>query len=132
MNISSIAENMLAGEILYREGKTRRSRWPLSSGPFSREDNLPYSEPPDWFQPVRHALAAVLMDAGRYAEAEAVYREDLVRHPENGWSLFGLSQSLRKQKKNAEADAVAARFKQVWQHADFKLTAPCLCLPAKE
>jgi hypothetical protein len=83
-------------------------------------------------QPMRHILGATLMDAGRYAEAEAVYREDLIRHPENGWSLFGLSQCLRKQKKSAEADDVAARFKHVWQHADIKLTASCLCLPAKE
>jgi tetratricopeptide (TPR) repeat protein len=126
-----VAEPMLAGEILYREGKLDEALAALTTA-VQREDRLPYSEPPDWFQPVRHALAAVLMDAGRFAQAEAVCRADLVRHPENGWSLFGLAQSLRKQKKMAEAEAATARFKDVWQHADFRLTAPCLCLPAKE
>ena len=122
---------MLAGEILYREGKVDQSVEVLTIA-VQQEDHLQYSEPPDWFQPVRHGLAAVLMDSGRYAEAESVCREDLEHHPENGWSLFGLAQSLRKQKKNAEAGDVSARFKKVWQQADFQLTAPCLCLPGKD
>jgi tetratricopeptide (TPR) repeat protein len=126
-----VADSMLAGEILYRQGKLDEAVAALKAA-IQREDRLPYSEPPDWFQPVRHALAAVLMDAGRYAQAEAVCREDLVRHPENGWSLFGLSQSLRKQRKIAEANAVTARFNEVWRHADIKLTASCLCVPGKE
>jgi tetratricopeptide (TPR) repeat protein len=126
-----IAAAALAGEILYREGKVDEALGQLREA-VRGEDSLLYMEPPDWVQPMRHILGATLMDAGRYAEAEAVYREDLVRHPENGWSLFGLSQSLRKQKKSAEADDVAARFQHVWQHADIKLTASCLCLPAKE
>jgi tetratricopeptide (TPR) repeat protein len=125
-----VAENMLAGEILYREGKINEAVAAFKLA-IQREDSLPYSEPPDWFQPVRHALAAVLNEAGRSAEAEAVCRQDLAHHPENGWSLFGLSQSLRKQKKVAEANAVTARFNEVWKHADFKLTASCLCVPGK-
>jgi tetratricopeptide (TPR) repeat protein len=127
----SVADAMLAGEILYRDGKVDQSIAVLKIAA-QQEDYLPYSEPPDWFQPVRHALAAVLLDSGRYADAETVCREDLGHHPENGWSLFGLAQSLRKQKKNAEAVEVSARFKKAWQHADFKLTAPCLCLPGKD
>ena len=126
-----VADSMVAGEILFRQGKLDEAVAALKVA-VQREDSLPYSEPPDWFQPVRHALAAVLMDAGRYAQAETVCREDLVRHPENGWSLFGLSQSLRKQKKIAKANAVTARFNEVWQYADIKLTASCLCVPGKE
>ena len=68
------------------------------------------------------------MDAGRYDEAEAVYREDLARYPENGWSLFGLSQSLKKQGKTAEAAEVAKRFDAIWQRADVKLASSCFCL----
>jgi tetratricopeptide (TPR) repeat protein len=126
-----IAAGVLDGEILYREGKVEEALAKLREA-VRGEDRLRYGEPPEWVQPVRHVLGATLMDAGRYAEAETVYREDLVRHPENGWSLFGLSQSLRKQKKNAEAAAVAARFNTVWQYADIKLTASCLCLPGKQ
>jgi predicted Zn-dependent protease len=98
----------------------------------SLEDALSYGEPPDLIQPVRHVLGAVLMDVGRYAQAEAVYREDLRRHPENGWSLYGLSRSLKKQGKTAEAASAAARFERAWEYADIKLTASCLCLPEKD
>ena len=72
------------------------------------------------------------MDAGRQAEAEAVYREDLVRYPENGWSLYGLARSLRLQGKGDEASAVSARFQKAWQHADVKLSSSCFCLDGRE
>jgi hypothetical protein len=57
------------------------------------------------------------------ADAERVYREDLRRNPENGWSLYGLAQALKAQGKGAAAKAVTARFQRAWQHADVELTA---------
>lgn len=62
------------------------------------------------------------LEAGRAAEAEKVYREDLKRHRDNGWSLFGLEQSLRKQGKRAEADKAKAEFEKAWAHAGVQLT----------
>jgi hypothetical protein len=62
----------------------------------------------------------VLLEAGRPAEAENAFRDDLVRRPENGWSLRGLSQSLAAQKKTQEASAVEARFKKAWERADVR------------
>jgi hypothetical protein len=59
------------------------------------------------------------------------YREDLKRHPENGWSLYGLAQSLKMQGKKVEAAAVRARFERAWQYADFKISSSCCCLPGK-
>jgi tetratricopeptide (TPR) repeat protein len=93
------------------------------------EDTLRYDEPPDWIQPVRHTLGAVLLRAGRAADAEAVYRDDLVRYPENGWSLWGLERALRLQKKDAEADAVRKRFDAIWSGADVTIASTCLCQP---
>lgn len=89
----------------------------------AKEDQLAYDEPADWFLPVRHELGAVLIKAGRHADAEKVYRDDLVRHPHNGWALFGLAQALRAQHKDAEAAAVDKEFAAAWAHADVKLTA---------
>ena len=86
------------------------------------QDDLAYIEPPAWFYPVRHDLGAVLLAAGRLAEAEAVYRENLAQYPNNGWSLFGLATSLREQGKDAEAAEVEASFKESWKRADSKLT----------
>ncbi|WLD14087.1 hypothetical protein [Planctellipticum variicoloris] len=130
-DVLAIADQMLEGEILYREGKVDEALAALREA-VRREDALRYIEPPDWIQPVRHALGATLMDARKFVEAEAVYRADLKKHPENGWSLFGLAESLRAQGKSAEADAVELRFKSAWQRADVQLTSSCYCLPGKK
>lgn len=129
-DILSIAEHMLAGEILYREGQVEPALAELREA-VRREDALRYIEPPDWIQPVRHALGATLMDARRFQDAEAVYREDLKRHPHNGWSLFGLSESLRAQQKTDEADAVRKQFVEAWSQSDVVLKSSCFCLPAQ-
>lgn len=86
-------------------------------------DMLAYTEPDDWHQPVRHNLGAVLLQAGRAQEAEAIYWEDLRRNPKNGWSLFGLAQALRAQGKHEQAKLVEADFKTAWKEADVQLTA---------
>jgi predicted Zn-dependent protease len=67
------------------------------------------------------------MKAGKAAEAEQVYRDDLKKLPNNGWSLYGLADSLRKQGKADEAVAVDARFKEVWSKADIQIKTSCLC-----
>jgi hypothetical protein len=84
----------------------------------AKEDKLVYDERPDWIQPVRHTLGAVLMRAGRVAEAEAVYREDLKVYAENGWSLMGLRDAMEVQGKDAEAASVRKRFRRQWTKAD--------------
>lgn len=86
------------------------------------EDGIPYDEPPGWHAPVRQTLGAVLLDAGRVADAEAVYREELRRNPGNGWSLFGLAKSLEAQRK-PEAAEVRKQFADAWRNADIELTA---------
>jgi hypothetical protein len=59
-----------------------------------------------------------------------VLREDLKKLPDNGWSLYGLAESLRAQKKNAdEAKATRAKFQKIWAKADTKITSSCLCQP---
>ncbi len=127
--IVAIATPMLAGEIAVREGKLDEGLAKLREA-VKAEDALRYDEPPGWILPVRHALGASLMTAGRFVEAERVYRDDLARLPENGWSLFGLARSLRLQKKNAgEAADLEARFKKIWAKADLELTSSCLCQP---
>jgi tetratricopeptide (TPR) repeat protein len=84
------------------------------------EDRLAYNEPSDEFFPVRHLLGAALLEAGRPGDAEAVYREDLRRNPDNGWALKGLAQALRAQGKAGEATTVDARFEAAWKRADTK------------
>ena len=92
----------------------------------AKEDRLAYSEPADWFFPNRHVLGAVLLKAGQAADAEMVYWDDLSRHPNNGWALYGLAQSLNKQGKSAEAAAVQQQFDAAWKFADVVPTTSAL------
>jgi tetratricopeptide (TPR) repeat protein len=115
------------GEILIREGKVDKGIAALKDA-VKREDALRYDEPPDWIQPVRHALGAALVRANRPVEAASVYREDLKRLPENGWSLFGLAKALKMQKADEAAD-YQERFNKVWANADVKLMSSCFCQP---
>jgi hypothetical protein len=126
--ILAVVTPMLEGEILVHEGKIDAGIAKLREA-IKAEDALKYDEPPGWILPVRHALGATLMAAGRFADAEQVYRDDLGRLPENGWSLFGLMRSLKLQEKATEAAAVEVRFKKIWAKADIELASSCLCLP---
>jgi tetratricopeptide (TPR) repeat protein len=125
----AVAVPMVEGEILIAEGKIDSGIEQLRAA-IQKEDALKYDEPPGWLIPVRHSLGALLMKQQRFAEAEQIYRDDLARLPENGWSLLGLAESLRKQKKNAEEVAqTQAKFKKVWAKSDLTIITSCLCQP---
>ena len=117
-----LAGKVLEGELAARERKYDEAIASLTAA-VAMQDRQRYNEPPTWHYPVRQSLGAVLLEAGRPAEAEAVYREDLRRNRENGWSLFGLAKSLETQQKTAETQAVRARFRRAWANADITPTA---------
>jgi tetratricopeptide (TPR) repeat protein len=117
----SIAVHALSGEIATRRGDLKAGTTHFREAAKLEDAGL-YFEPPKWYYPIRHSLGAALLKAGQHAEAEKVYREDLRRFPENGWSLFGLAQALRAQGKNAEADATESRFRHAWADTDVTLT----------
>lgn len=116
--IARIGVDVLEGEIA-----AARKRYPEAIAALRRavakEDALLYNEPPDWPIPPRHNLGAVLLEAGRAAEAERVFREDLVRHRNNGWALLGLAQSLEAQGR--DATGTRAAFEKAWAKADIKI-----------
>lgn len=126
--IFAVATPMVEGEILVREGKLDEGFAALREA-VAAEDKLHYDEPPGWILPVRHALGANLMAHGRHAEAEQVYREDLARLPNNGWSLFGLAEALMLQGKHTEAATVLPKFRDTWSKADLTITSSCFCQP---
>jgi len=118
----SIAAHALMGEIATRSGKADEGVAHFRQA-LAIEDKGLYFEPPKWYYPIRQSLGAALLKAGRNTEAEQVYRDDLKRFPENGWSLYGLSAALKAQGKAQEAAAVEKRFARAWTDADVKLTA---------
>jgi len=126
-DLFGVCEPYLDGEIAYRKGDFDTAIAKLREAA-TREDALKYDEPPDMTVPTRHALGAVLLASGRPEDAEAVYRQDLVRYPENGWSLQGVARALRAQKKAKEADTFDARFRKAWSRADVAVASSCLCV----
>jgi len=88
-----------------------------------QEDKLAYNEPADMLFPTRHLLGAQLLAAGRAPEAEAVYREDLRQHPNNGWAYYGLTQALAVQKRDADAAVARKQFEEAWKRADVQLAS---------
>ncbi len=118
--VLGIASQCLQGELALRRGDAAGAI-PYFEAAVRLEDAMQYIEPPDWYYPVRHSLGAALLQAGRPADAEARYREDLERFPENGWALRGLVESLKAQGKAEEAAEAERRFAQAWAGADVKL-----------
>jgi len=128
--VLGIAALMLSGEIAFRRGSVEEAVRQLKAG-IALEDDLQYMEPPDWIQPLRHTLGAILVSQERYQEAVEVYREDQRRWPENGWSLHGLAQASRALGKVEEAAAAEGRLAKAWAHADIKVPSSCMCVQAE-
>lgn len=112
--------HILDGEILWAQGDLDGA---ITS--FRRaaevEDEMTYDEPEPLPFAARHWLGAALLAAGRHADAEQVYRDELTDHPHNGWSLFGLKAALEAQgKSDAQVDA---DFEESWERADVWITS---------
>lgn len=120
--ILSIAPAMLGGELSAARGDFNDAIASLSEAA-RLEDSLVYTEPAEWHYPVRLALGAVLLDAGRAREAEAIYWQDLHINPHNGWALHGLHEALVAQGKQSQATVIADRFNTAWANADITLEA---------
>lgn len=116
-DVLTIAANVLAAKIAVAKND-RVAAIPLLREAVAVQDTLKYDEPPDWFFPVRESLGAVLLLNGNAPEAEKVFREDLSRNPRNPRSLFGLSQALRAQKRDYDAQFVDKQFDASWKSAD--------------
>ncbi|MFF9060566.1 hypothetical protein ACF09K_18045 [Streptomyces sp. NPDC014882] len=134
-DILAVADAMLDGELEYRKGRYEAAFAALERS-IELDDGLPYDEPWGWMQPTRHAYGALLLEQGRIAEAEAVYRADLglddslprpSQHPGNIWSLHGLHECLVRLGKDGEARIVAQQLKFADALTDVPVEASCFC-----
>lgn len=121
VTLLQIADALLQGDIALESGATAQAITHFRRA-VELQDGLPYTEPPFWYYPTRQSLGAALLRAKRAAEAEAVYRRDLRDYPHNGWSMFGLLQSLEAQGKTTEAAETRRMFEHAWGLADVTLT----------
>ena len=118
----AIADELLLGEIALAEGSVDTAIAHFTTA-VAGQDVLPYMEPPFWYYPARQSLGLALLRADRAAEAEQVYRTDLETYPHNGWSTYGLIQSLEAQGKAEEAAMHREHFAAMWSLADVELSA---------
>jgi tetratricopeptide (TPR) repeat protein len=117
-----IASSLLAGELLFARGEADKA-FAAFRRAIAEEDGLIYREPHDWVIPARQFLGAYLLKAGRGKDAEAVYREDLVHNPGNGWSLLGLYQSLQAQGNETAATEYKKGYQEAFAAADVEVVA---------
>lgn len=120
-HVLNLAMHALLGEIEEAEGNLDAAIMHYGHA-VEYQDNLNYTEPPDWSQSMRLYQGAVLLDAGRPEEAEEVYLKDLQWNQQNGWSTFGLYQSLEAQGREQEAIITKRQFDSLWRNADVQLT----------
>jgi tetratricopeptide (TPR) repeat protein len=78
------------------------------------QDALAYTEPPYWYYPIRQSLAAALLQAGRYAEAERQFQRALSRAPANGWSYYGLAELNKSRGDSSAARKAEADLARTW------------------
>lgn len=131
----AVGAALLDGEITYHAGDYAAAYAHLRLA-VERDDNLSYTEPWAWMHPPRHALAALLLDQGHVAEAEAVYRDDLglggtvqrcAHHPDNVWALHGLAECLRRRGDTVALGAMQTSLDAALALADVEITSSCLC-----
>jgi tetratricopeptide (TPR) repeat protein len=120
--VCKISSRVLEAELYAKDGKYSKAI-PLLTDAIKIEDNLNYTEPPDWFFSVRHTLGNFLLRMKDYDQAEKIYKEDLVYWPKNGFALNGLAESLTGQGKTKEAEEIKKHFKEAWKYADTDLKA---------
>lgn len=118
----AVAEWMLTGKIKLAAGEVDAAIEALRAG-VQAEDALNFDEPPTWIFPVREALGSALLRKGEAVAAEQVFRDDLKHNRRNARSLFGLAESLRRQKKEYAALLVEQEFKRAWPMSDVTLDA---------
>lgn len=134
-DVLAVAEQMMLGEIAFKSGHQDEGLDHLRKA-VELDDGLMYEEPWSWPQPSRHALGALLMEAGKYGEAEAVYRADLglddklprpSQHPRNVWALHGLHECLERRGETIERAHIKGQLDQAVARADIPIRASCLC-----
>jgi hypothetical protein len=120
--VTAILTNILKGEVARSEGRIDEGIATLEEAS-RQEDQLPYAEPGQIPFSPKHWLGAALLEAKRPADAERVYREELVLHPHNGWSLFGLREALVAQNKTRDAENIKKEFEAAFVRSDVWIKA---------
>lgn len=130
-DVFTIAESQVRARIALGAGETEKAA-ELLRAVVPIEDKLRYMEPPDWYIYSREALGGVLLTAGKYTEAESVFRKDLEKNRRKGRALYGLHAALQLQGNAGQAKLVERGFKKAWENSDTALTPDSIWWLAKK
>jgi tetratricopeptide (TPR) repeat protein len=108
-----IARTLIMARVAQAKGETRTAVARFEQAA-ALQDALPYTEPPYWYYPIRQSLAAALLQAGRYAEAERQFQRALSRAPSNGWSYYGLAELHKARGETTAARKAEADLARTW------------------
>jgi len=117
IDAAKVATKILSGVIAEQDHDLNKAIALLDQAVVN-EDAMIYDEPKDWLLPAREYLGNALLKSGDAAKAEKIFKEDLQENPNNHWALYGLYQSLLKQKKNADAVIIKKQFDKAFEGAD--------------
>lgn len=109
----NLARHVVLARAAQSRGDFKTARGELETA-IGIEDRLSYMEPPFWYYPLRQTLGAVLLQMGKAREAETVFLETLLRVPNNGWALYGLSETYKQLHDKRAAAQAQQRFEQAW------------------
>ena len=135
VDVLAVGEKMLDGELAYHQGNHQDAFEHVRES-VRRDDGLAYTEPWAWMHPPRHALGALLLEQGQFAEAESVYRADLglddslqrcSQHPRNVWSLHGLVECLGRRPQTDERIELERQLAQALLETDVQIASSCMC-----
>ena len=116
-HLLGIAEAILAATIADRHGNEADALYFLQKA-LKIQHDMGYREPPDWYFPVEEALGDLYLKWQHPLDAKKMYETDLKQHPQNGWALYGLAESLRALGEESKRRQVLQAFKKAWQYAD--------------
>ncbi|MDF0602246.1 hypothetical protein P1J78_16015 [Psychromarinibacter sp. C21-152] len=134
-DVLTVAREMMLGEIAFKAGRIEEGLAHLRES-VRLDDGLMYEEPWAWPQPSRHALGALLLEAGQWEEAEAVYRADLgldptlprpLQNPQNVWALHGLHECLKRRGETVEIGHIRQQLDRAQARAEVPIRASCYC-----
>jgi len=124
-DISQSAVDHLQAQIASAEGR-HDDALKLQAQAVAASKDADSNEPPMLGAGARLALGNLQLRAGRAADAEKTFREDLAAQPGSGWALTGLSQALMVQGKTADAKPFTDQLAQAWPLADAALADAAL------
>jgi len=108
-----IARTLILARVAQAKGETSAAILQFEQAA-ALQDALPYTEPPYWYYPIRQSLAAAMVQAGRYDEAERQFERALARAPANGWSYFGLAELYKASGNTAAASKAETDLAKTW------------------